>query len=335
MKSPFTITTIIVLACFVGACESENRTSTSGDTDRSNEASTSESSVATDNEGDISSESEGGVEADGTEGEANCIEPYDSEASDLDDDGIPDDCDEDADGDTYLNEHEVLEGTDPLDLENRIYTGYWPYYPHKDELANPPWEGPCPAGMSCVCEADGDCDSGYCMGTKSESYCAPVVGTPIPRFVGTDQFGEEVDLYDFAYQGKIIALDMSTGWCKPCKQIANWILTGNDAVMENVWWTMDYMPIRDLINDGTIYWVTVLYEDAEHGPAGQKVVDDWYEAYPHAEIAVLADAEKELHTWIKPTGIPCVNLLAEDLTMLHYSNRGLQDAFEMLLEMVQ
>ncbi|MCO4770072.1 MAG: hypothetical protein KDA24_08595 [Deltaproteobacteria bacterium] len=96
---------------------------------------------------------------------------------DSDDDGLPDG-DEvargtdplvaDTDGDGYGDRQEVVAGTDPLDEASVIYTGGWPYFEDKDSLEEP--------------DEDEIAD----------------VGSRIPRVTGIDQFGEFVDIYDFA-----------------------------------------------------------------------------------------------------------------------------------------
>jgi hypothetical protein len=45
----------------------------------------------------------------------------------------------DTDGDNYWDSWEITEGTDPLDYDSRIYTGFWPYNPNKDELEQGTW----------------------------------------------------------------------------------------------------------------------------------------------------------------------------------------------------
>ncbi len=238
----------------------------------------------------------------------------------------------DSDGDTYTDYEEQLEGTDPLDPESRIYTGYWPYHPKKDFIENPGWVQPCPGGMGCECETDADCNTGFCKDFPKADYCSPVPGMIIPRFIGTDQYGETVELYDYAHDGKLIVLDMSTGWCAPCKELANWLLTDNQDITEIPKWKPEYQVIRELVSSGKIHWVTILYENAEHGPADAAIVKAWGEAYPHEGIPVLADAKKELHTWLKPSGIPNLHILGENMGLMTYDNRGIEAAFDLLLE---
>jgi hypothetical protein len=214
----------------------------------------------------------------------------------------------DTDDDGYDDFDEDHAGTDPLDASSVIYAGGWPYNANKDDIADPGFDA----------DGDGEIDAGG-------------LGDTLPRFTGTDQFGEAVDLYDFAGQGLPIALDLSTGWCGPCQAIAGW-LEGSDEISDYVWYKEDYELVKELVNTGQILWVTVLYEDADHNDATDALAVEWYEAYPHPLIPVLIDEEKLLHSWIRPTGIPNVNLLDENMIITLYSDRGLDDAFDALVE---
>ena len=55
---------------------------------------------------------------------------------------------------------------------------------------------------------------------------------------------------------------------------------------------------------------------------------DWFSIYPDEKIPILADSEKFLHTWIKPTGLPAILLLDEDLKIKTFSSRGMNKAFD-------
>jgi hypothetical protein len=237
----------------------------------------------------------------------------DPERADSDGDGIEDGDEmergtdpllQDTDGDGYDDNDELAMGSDPTDPNSRIYEGGWPYQPEKDSLDDPGWES------------------------------TAATGNRIPRFRGVDQFGELVDLYDYANHGVPVAVDLSTHWCAPCKAMAGWISTGDVSLVAGyVWWKDEYLIVRELVETGQIYWVTIIYEDAAHENVGPEAAQEWDEAFPHERIAVLADEEKELHGWIRPTGIPNVNLLTEELMLMDYQDRGLDEAFNMLVDL--
>lgn len=89
----------------------------------------------------------------------------------------------DTDGDGYRDSDEITEGSDPTDASSLIYTGGWPYNAEKDAVDDPGWDGKAREGKQ------------------------------FPRFVGVDQYGEEVDIYDYAMQeGKPVVIDLSAEW---------------------------------------------------------------------------------------------------------------------------
>ena len=94
----------------------------------------------------------------------------------------------DTDGDGYLDGDEVAEGHDPNDDADRIYVGGWPYYGPKDELQGQPDD------------------------VRFEE------GRRLPRLAPMpDQFGDDVDLYDFYNEQRVIVVQATTPGCGPCE----------------------------------------------------------------------------------------------------------------------
>ena len=56
-------------------------------------------------------------------------------------------------------------------------------------------------------------------------------------------------------------------------------------------------------------------------------VVEWYTKYPDPNVPVLADEYLFMHSWVKPTGLPCIFLLDENMRLVNYTSRGLTDAF--------
>ena len=282
------------------------------------------------------------ADGDGLDDDAEAAAGTDPARADTDDDGLPDGeeltlgtdpLNADSDGDGYPDGAEVAAERDPLDPAVGLYTGGWPFYAGKDEMMSGGFAPQCPGPVDCECTTDADCESGNChQWPRMMRFCAPVVGTRIPRFVGIDQYGERVELYDFAYQGKLVVLDMSTGWCRPCQELAQWFSDGDPTVYEQTWWKPEWNVTRELVQNGEIYWITVLYENADHAPADAEIAQFWHDAFPSDHIPVLADPDKDLHRWLKPSGIPNVHVLDEELRFLVYSSRGASDAFDYLAE---
>jgi len=219
----------------------------------------------------------------------------------------------DSDGDGYLDGDEVTEGKDPVDPASVIYAGGWPYYWDKDSIDGPPWFF----------------DAG------SNTKVRPAVGVTLPRLVAVDQFGEDVEVYDFAYRGKPIMIDLSTAWCSPCKAIARWLEEDDDSIISDYpWWNPDWSGIPELVANGDIYWLTILYEDSAGMDAYPGVASRWYDDYPLPYIPVLADTEDHMNPWLRNTGIPTGNLLDEEMTMLTFSDRGIEASFDLMAEML-
>ena len=213
------------------------------------------------------------------------------------------------------------------------YIGGWPTNINSDLLKDPGFNLPCPGPIGCECESNSDCNNGNCHVHPKGNYCLPKTGDIIPRFEGIDQFGQSVDLYDFANQGKMTLIQLSTVWCKPCNDLSAWLSINDLSIKKHRWWRDRYLPIRDMINNGDIQLVHILYEgNIKKGSIVPTDVIDWYEKYPSSNIPILADEYKWMHGWIKPTGLPCVLLLDENMKILIYTNRGLNDVFLYLTE---
>ena len=200
----------------------------------------------------------------------------------------------DTDLDGYTDAEEVHAGTDPADSTSVIYEGGWPYNMDKDVMGDPGWE------------------------TVAEE------GAQLPRYTAIDQYGDEVEFYDFANQDVPIVLDMGTIWCEPCKGMAAYLSNGDlSHVEEWAWWRSDYEGLYELVRDGEIRWITVLFSTSEtSGPADQEDAAGWDEAYPNERIPVLADGDLLLYDWIGVESYPVLNFFDSDLILQVYSDGG-------------
>lgn len=198
----------------------------------------------------------------------------------------------DSDGDTYEDGWEVDEGTDPTDGESRIYTGYWPYNPDKDDIADPGW----------------------CNGVRGP--CAEE-GQVFPRLQWVDQFGDTFDNYDLAGHDRMIILDVSGKWCGYCKEMALWLEFESDFYT-------DFMPafdqIRLMVEAGDLYWVTAVDMDGRQNPVDETASADWYEDYPNDNVPVVADTQMQLSAEFYIMGYPFLTLIDSDMTLVTWSN---------------
>ena len=195
------------------------------------------------------------------------------------------------------------------------YVGGWPFNPDKDELGDPDWS---PPGS---------------------------VGDQVPHFTAVDQYGDIVDIYDFAGRGVPIVIDMGTIYCGPCKAMAAYLSTGDMSHLiwdppEGAqpgyypWWSEDYEGLRDMIANEEIYWLTVLFNESASGPSDQAECAEWDEAYPNPHIPVLADANLELKTWLDIQSYPTLNLVNEDMVLEIHSTGGPYEVLRHLGDMM-
>ena len=204
----------------------------------------------------------------------------------------------DSDGDSYLDGDEVLEGTDPLDPLSLIYRGGWPYQRNKQAIADPGFDS------------------------------MPAIGAVMPRMIGFDQYGEEVDLYDFALHGSAVVIDLSALWCTACRDMALW-LDGQSSSFDV---EQEFGAIPSMVESGEIHWITVIFEDGAGAAAGPEEAIAWYQAFPNPRIPVLADSERTLYDYLFPGSMPSLQVLEEDMTIRVYDRYDYAAALRSLLE---
>ena len=202
----------------------------------------------------------------------------------------------DSDGDGYTDAQEMHAGTDPNDPTDRIYQGGWPYNMNKDGLISPGWDA------------------------------IPGPGAMIPEYTAQDQFGDTVNLYDLAGQGKKIVLDVGTEFCGPCKALAAYLSTDdmghliwNDAGEYYPWWKAEYSHLYELVQNEDIYWVTILFSENEPYTTWEDAAE-WEEAFPNEKIIVLADTDLTLYHYLDIQSFPAISVLDENMNFLLYSN---------------
>ena len=207
----------------------------------------------------------------------------------------------DTDGDGYTDRDEVAEGRDPADASDVIYQGGWPYYYEKDDVAdqdNYVWE----------------------------------IGERVPRFgLMVDQYGDRVDLYDFFNkENKPVIIDVSAEWCPPCNTLAAWIDGADVAGWES------FVPLREAVENGDVYWITIMGEDNSYNDATPELAARWHDAYPTDAVVVLADRAREHQGFIQLQGWPTTYVLTPNLKVYYRSNAVsdfMQPALDLLATM--
>ena len=80
---------------------------------------------------------------------------------------------------------------------------------------------------------------------------------------------------------------------------------------------------------------------------GEEITSDevayWHKEFTNTNIITIADPEAKIKTWIRPTGLPCIMLFNEDLTISvpaegingdPQRRRGLKAPFEALINFI-
>ena len=187
--------------------------------------------------------------------------------------------DPDSDGDGYLDGDEIHYGINPLDSTDYIYKGGWPYQWDKRAFQAP----------------------------TSASETSSRLGNKLLRDQLTDQFGEKVDLYDYAGHGKYVAVMISAMWSSPCNQILNTI-RNNDPGLGSV-------PQK--VIDEDIYWVIIMGENLYRERPAPKDLYDFHLEYPNDYVAVLADNEN--HDYVNlylDDGFPTILVFDQEMRLV-------------------
>ena len=233
------------------------------------------------------------------------VHGWDPLDEDTDDDGLTDGEEkdlgtdptlEDSDGDGYLDLDEVNEGSDPTDEDSLIYEGGWPYNRDKDDIDDPGWGAVAKKGKT------------------------------VPRFTGKDQYGETVDLYDFAMQGKPMVIDLSGAWCYWCHEVAK-LIDGEDCALDGY----GYEGIQGLIENGDLYFITVIYSGNSGSKATFGDLEGWYSLHPNPDVPLLLDKDWDMYDFFGSSGFPSMMYVDEDMEIIYYPNSS-QEYYVHLLD---
>ena len=214
------------------------------------------------------------------------------------------------------------------------YFGGWPINESKDDIIGSDLDYDCPNSIGCECTNNQDCINKNCIRSPRGSFCYPKTGDIFPEFISIDQYDELVNIYDFANQGKYILIELGTAWCSPCNILANWLAYDDKEITTKSFWKPEYQKIYDMVHNGDIYFITILYEDENRNNATYDTIYEWFDNYPDESIPLLIDSNKSLHTWAKPTGIPAITLLDDNMKIVNFSSRGLNESFDILLTLI-
>jgi hypothetical protein len=250
----------------------------------------------------------------------------------------------DTDKDGYSDLEEQHFGSNFRDSLSVIYEGGWPYNVDKLDRADIKFRdcNVIPYGNGCECTKNVQCmEASDCEILFTSQNCVPKKGAKLPRFIGTDQFGDNVDLYDLMNQGHPIIIEVSAMWSNPSNLLAGWLAGNSTNIKKMKWWQDNFEEVKTIINSKEVYYVRVLHQGPVKGePITSDEVAYWHKEFPNINIITIADPEAKIKTWVRPTGLPCIMLFNEDLTISTPAEgnnadaqrrRGLKAPFEALI----
>ena len=228
----------------------------------------------------------GDADADGLDDRVEVGLGSDPADPDSDDDGLLDGeevdlgtlwLDPDSDDDGYSDRDEVHENTDPLDGDDLIYEGGWPYYFEKTELKG---------------------------GVVFE------VGKRFAPLTLLDQHRDTVSLWDFYNDDRYVIVDLCAGWVgRICDDLSRWVAGEHGAAFD------PWITVAEAVDAGDLYWITILAQDESFEPADADDVIEWASLHPNDRVPTLADPDAESFAFTELTALPYLVLLAPDLTV--------------------
>lgn len=163
------------------------------------------------------------------------------------------------------------------------YAGGWPQQPDSDRYAEdaPDWE-----------HASGE------------------PGSQLPRFHYMDQYGDFVDVYDFAGHDRPVVLDVCATWGPACQVLSSYMAGGSDLYGLNG----DWPSLPELVDRGDVLFLTVLSENGRGQlPSGEDLAD-WHATYPNAQVPILGD-DGNLADGLDVAEFPSIFLFDENLIL--------------------
>lgn len=207
-------------------------------------------------------------------------------------DGGTDPLKSDTDGDGCADKVELDASSSPTDAADTVYAGNWPCNPYKESLEDPGWDA------------------------------TAVEDAVLPNWTALDQYGEQVDIYDFA-NNNFILLDLSGLWCGYCRYMAGWIDQNEQSsdyqTFEQLFGNEEFFTrIPELVDSGELTWITVI-DGGNSGPTNPPTegdLQDWWNDYPNPHVPILLDADHRMQDWVNPNGWPSVTLIGPDRKVL-------------------
>jgi hypothetical protein len=133
------------------------------------------------------------------------------------------------------------------------------------------------------------------------------LGQLLPHAQLVDQYGDLVDIYDFAQDGRPVVLQLSAGWCYYGWMIGDGLWGDDDRGLAG-----DYPALFDAIRTGEVHHLTVFVHGFEQDtPEDSAVLDEFMSRHPDASQPAMLDDGSLLP--LVEWGFPTMLVLDEDL----------------------
>ena len=154
-------------------------------------------------------------------------------------------------------------------------------------------------------------------------------GERLPHVTGVNAWGEPVRMCTL--EGKPLVVDVSTMWCDPCNQLGAY-LAGDDS--------QDFINddeigprLREMVNAGTIVWVTMLTQDINSKSATVADAMQWEHDYPNDNVIVFVpDDLTAIEATLAPVLFPTLHTADHEYNWLAADNWSNWDQFRALIE---
>jgi hypothetical protein len=103
--------------------------------------------------------------------------------------------------------------------------------------------------------------------------------------------------------------------------MASWLEQGDPG------WDSAWQPVREAVDNGDVFWITVMAQDYSFNPGRRQTATEWYDLFPHPLIPVMADPDDLMIDHTNLRGFPHVILLNPDLTVAFMPGTGQNDGY--------
>ena len=165
-------------------------------------------------------------------------------------------------------------------------------------------DGPGAEATESSGDGDGDGD-GVCDRADPGWVGAAEDGDPVAHWVTVDYQGRVFELCSLG--GKPIFVDIFTGWCSPCNDIAAWMSgsgTDSNGLDE---------AYKTAVDEGRLIWFEVMVQGWTSGVAATAAdAQQWHDLYPHPTAVLVIDEQAQFYDYTGGWAYPTLRLIGHD-----------------------